>query len=265
MYRLLSALSLLAAISLFVGCGQGTGDSRDAAQRDAAHKDNVMTVPVKDQVAGKDTVAQKDALSKDGATKVGTPTVAKDMPWIKPADRQKLFMDFNMTDQDGKPFNLKQTLGKPTISTFIFTRCPNPQMCPLQAKKMAWLQEKLDKAGLGDKINLLLISFDPDYDTPQRLKKFGEDNGVKFTNAKMLRPAVPEFREFIDEFPIRVGYSQVGEVNHKTDLFMLDHKGGFARMYFGMWNDDKVLEETRKLVDEAILDGATPPDDSKQK
>lgn len=256
MFRSMLILTSLVVVAVTVGCDPtsppnkaGDASTRDRTPETKDEKDN----------ANKDQVSSKDAGKSAKTDSNGLP-ISEDAPWIKPEDRQKLFMDFNMTDQNGKPFNLKEALGKPTVATFIFTRCPNPQMCPLQARKMAWIQEKLDKAKLGEHVNLLLISFDPDYDTPERLKKFGQDNGVKFTNARMLRPSVPEFREFIDEFPIRVGYSNAGEVNHKTDLFMLDHQGGFARMYYGMWDDDKVLKEVQQLVNEANDAKVVKPD-----
>lgn len=239
-------MMLLVAGLLVSGCDDPS--ARDAGTRKDKAKDGGSLVGGQDKDAGKDAVKDSaKAVAKDA----DKPSVAQGAEWPKPDDRQKMFMDFNMTDHNGKAFNLKQALGKPTIATFIFTRCPNPQMCPLQAQKMAWLQGKLERAGLNDKVNLLLISFDPDYDTPERLNKFGKDAGVKFTNARMLRPTPAEFNEFIDEFPIRVGFSKTAQVNHKTDLFMLDHNGGFTRMYYGMWDDAKVLAETKRLVDEA--------------
>jgi cytochrome oxidase Cu insertion factor (SCO1/SenC/PrrC family) len=173
------------------------------------------------------------------------------IPGIAPPDeRDALAVGFTLTDQDGKPYDLTTIRGKPTVVTFIFTRCPNPQMCPLQGVKMAALQKQLDKAGLADKVNLLLITFDPDYDTPERLKKWGETNGMKFTDhAKMLRPDRREFAEFKDEFGFRAFYTD-GQLNHKTDLFLLDAQARVAAFYGGMWNDAKVWEEVQKLVAE---------------
>lgn len=257
MFRWTVCTLMLVVAGLFVaGCddssARDSGSNKDRAKDGGGQVDGPGKDAVKD--AGKDS-------GKGAAKDADKPSVAQGAEWPKPEDRQKMFMDFNMTDHDGKAYNLKQALGKPTIATFIFTRCPNPQMCPLQAQKMAWLQGKLEKAGLNDKVNLLLISFDPDYDTPERLNKFGKDAGVKFTNARMLRPKQAEFNEFIDEFPIRVGYSKTAQVNHKTDLFMLDHNGGFTRMYYGMWDDAKVLAETQRLVDEA----SSPSKDAEKK
>jgi cytochrome oxidase Cu insertion factor (SCO1/SenC/PrrC family) len=167
-----------------------------------------------------------------------------------PDKREALAIGFTLTDQDGKAFELKSIKGKPTVVTFIFTRCPNPQMCPLQGVKMAALQKQLEKAELAGKVNLLLITFDPDYDTPERLKKWGEANGLKFTDqVKMLRPDPREFLDFKDEFGFRAFYTD-GQLNHQTDLFLIDAQTRIAAFYGGMWDDKKVWEEVRKLVAE---------------
>jgi protein SCO1/2 len=157
---------------------------------------------------------------------------------------------FHFTDQDGQPFESKQLKGKPFVATFIFTRCPNPQMCPLQGAKMAALQKALAKEGLSDKVNLLLFTFDPNYDTPQRLKEWGQTQGIAFTNAKMLRPDPREYADFKYEFQFRAFPTPTGELNHKTDLMLIDSEGRLAAFYGGMWDDAKVKAEVEKLIAE---------------
>ena len=195
--------------------------------------------------------ADSGPKTQDSGLKTADPSP---LAWPAPTDREELALDFNFTDQDGKPFNLKTIKGKPTVATFIFTRCANPQMCPLQAMKMAELQKQAEKAGVSDRVNLLLITFDPEYDTPDRLKEFAERNGVKFTNARALRPDPREFQNFRFEFRFRMGYSDKGEINHKTDLFVLDHEGRLTRPYAGMWEDGQVFDDVKKLLAEM-----TPP------
>ncbi len=226
---------------------KAAGDSADPTKKTAGDTTS-KSADAKPQAPGS-TTQNSGSKTQDSGSK--TPdSAAKLAEWPAPADREALALDFNFTDQDAKPFNLKAIKGKPTVATFIFTRCANPQMCPLQAMKMAELQKQLDKAGLSDQVNLLLITFDPDYDTPARLKEFAERNGVKFTNARTLRPDPRDFQEFRFEFRFRMGYSDKGEINHKTDLFVLDHQGRLTRPYAGMWEDGQVFEDVKKLITE---------------
>lgn len=172
------------------------------------------------------------------------------LKWPAPDERYTLDLGFHVTDHDGNAMTLADLKGKPTAVSFIFTRCPNPQMCPLIVAMMSALQQKADDAGLADKIRLVLISYDPDYDTPARLKTFATERGLKLTNALMLRPKADEFRALMAEFQARFALTSAGQINHAMDLSILDHTGKLTRSYAGQWNNDMVLADLKRLVDE---------------
>ena len=48
--------------------------------------------------------------------------------------------DFQLTDQDGRSFHLKDFRGQAVVLTFIYTRCPLPNFCPLMSKNFAELE-----------------------------------------------------------------------------------------------------------------------------
>lgn len=216
-----------------------------------------------DTGATNDTTTKQDAAAKSD-TKAGPAQADGDRihPLPAPDERYKLFLDFNMTDQDGKPFNLKSMVGKPTAITFVFTSCKNAQMCPMQAQKIGWLQDAAAKQGIGEKINLLVITFDPDTDTPEKLRKFVGDNGVEFTNAKALRPKQREFREFLLEFGIRAGVAPNGEIDHQTDMMIFDAAGRRAHWFGGMWSNDTALLYLQQLAAEKKDEPAEKNDDA---
>ncbi len=188
--------------------------------------------------------AKADAATKSDETR---PEATESAKLPASADRSKLGLDFTMTDQDSHPFPLESIVGKPTVATFIFTRCGDPNMCPLQGVKMANLQKQLEKAGLSDKVHLLVFTFDPAYDTPQRLKEWGRTQGIAPTNAKLLRPDPREFADFQYEFQFRAGAVD-GQITHKTDMMLIDHEGKVAAFYHGMWKDDEALARVKELI-----------------
>lgn len=47
--------------------------------------------------------------------------------------------DFTMTSQDGKPVKLSDLRGNVVALTFIYTRCPLPDFCPLMDRKFSEL------------------------------------------------------------------------------------------------------------------------------
>jgi protein SCO1/2 len=81
------------------------------------------------------------------------------------------FPDFQLVDQDGKPVRLSDFRGKAVVFTFIYTRCPLPNFCPLMSKNFAELEQRLSKEFSG-KYHLMSITMDPDFDRPEVLKDY---------------------------------------------------------------------------------------------
>ena len=79
--------------------------------------------------------------------------------------------DFQLVDQDGKAVRLSDFRGKAVVLTFIYTRCPLPNFCPLMSKNFAELEQRLSKEFSG-KYHLLSITMDPDFDRPEVLKDY---------------------------------------------------------------------------------------------
>lgn len=82
-----------------------------------------------------------------------------------------LMPDFSLTDQNGRPFRLADHRGQAVLITFVYTRCPLPNYCPLMSRNFADLQQRFSKAFPG-RFHLLTVSFDPAYDTPEVLKRY---------------------------------------------------------------------------------------------
>ncbi|MBS4193566.1 SCO family protein [Lederbergia citri] len=91
--------------------------------------------------------------------------------------------DFNYTDQDRKPFGLKDLKGKVWVSDFVFTNCTT--VCPPMTSNMSQLQQEVKDAGLED-VHFVSFSVDPEKDTPEALKKYGEAFGADFSTWHFL-------------------------------------------------------------------------------
>jgi protein SCO1/2 len=55
------------------------------------------------------------------------------------------------------------------LLTFIYTRCPLPNFCPLMSKNFSELEHRLG-AKFTNRFKLLSVSIDPEFDTPEVLK-----------------------------------------------------------------------------------------------
>lgn len=79
---------------------------------------------------------------------------------------------FSLTDRSGRVVTDADLGNRVAITSFIFTRCP--LSCPRITSMMKSLQEKLE----GKNVQLVSITVDPDFDTPEVLGKYAERVGA---------------------------------------------------------------------------------------
>jgi protein SCO1/2 len=75
--------------------------------------------------------------------------------------------EFRLTDQDGREVTAADLRGKVTAINFLYTRCPLPDVCPRLAANFAAIARRF-----GDRVVLLSVTVDPDYDTPAVLQEY---------------------------------------------------------------------------------------------
>ena len=77
--------------------------------------------------------------------------------------------DLSLTDQDGQPVSLSRLKGKWTVLFFGYTFCPD--ICPTTLAQLRQIKSELPPEAV-DKLRIVLVSVDPDRDTPQQLKQY---------------------------------------------------------------------------------------------
>ena len=96
----------------------------------------------------------------------------------RPANRM-LFLgevvpDIPLVNQDGRTIHFANFSGQALLITFIYTRCPMPDYCPRLSSQFARVHDELKKHPSDyPRTHLLTISFDPEYDSPAVLRKYG--------------------------------------------------------------------------------------------
>ncbi|HVU07393.1 MAG TPA: SCO family protein [Verrucomicrobiae bacterium] len=89
--------------------------------------------------------------------------------------------NFTLTNQDGKITTLADLTNHVWVADIIFTRCAGP--CPIMTGQMKQLQDALSKS---TDARLVTLTTDPDYDSPEILKKYGEHFGADFNRWTFL-------------------------------------------------------------------------------
>jgi protein SCO1 len=113
------------------------------------------------------TLKRTSGPAGPAAAMPATPAGSEEQP-IEPGQQVP---DFALIDQHGRPLHFHDFHGKAVVLTLIYTRCPLPNFCPLMSKKFASLQKQFGKQ-LSGKVQLLSISFDPEFDTPETLQRY---------------------------------------------------------------------------------------------
>jgi protein SCO1/2 len=149
--------------------------------------------------------------------------------------------DFTLTDQDGQPFSLRDWRGRVVIVTFGFTTCVD--VCPLLAANLAVIQRELPEAAR-PRTGLLLITSDPEYDTPAILRQYGERFGADFETWKFLTGTVEELEWVWKGFGVAVKKRGPGQVDHTTLTTIVDPEGIRRVNYFGTrWSPQTLMSD----------------------
>jgi len=100
-----------------------------------------------------------------------------------PADRLRVgdeVPDFEMIDQEGERRKLSDFRGTVVALTFVYTRCPLPDFCPMMDRKFSELSRSIAASeSRASHVRLLSLSFDPEHDTPEVLREHARIRGAK--------------------------------------------------------------------------------------
>lgn len=93
--------------------------------------------------------------------------------------------DFSLYDQNGHVVSASRFRGKQLVLNFIFTRCPDAEMCPASTAKMMQLQTAARERGI-DNLELMSITLDPEFDSPGVLNDYARIRGIDTSNFSFL-------------------------------------------------------------------------------
>src|SRR5207253_1581882 len=162
---------------------------------------------------------------------------------------------FSLLAEDGKPFGKQDLLGRVWIADFVFTSCSDA--CPRLQAKMKQIQDRLIPAEQGGNIGLLSISVDPERDTPEKLKRYGETFGARAGLWRSLtgdqqeveRTVVRGFHTAMARVPREGADPHVAafEIMHGERLVLVDRMGRI-RGYYDADDRDRLPRDARSLT-----------------
>lgn len=144
---------------------------------------------------------------------------------------------FAFINQEGEVFKSKQLKGKVYVADFFFTTCPT--ICPIMSTQMKRLQ---DKTSGYENFEIISFSVNPEHDTPEILKAYGEDLEADFSNWNFLTGDQESIHDIgYGGFFVNAMEDEVapGGFLH-SEFFILVDKDGHIRGYYDGTSKEEV-------------------------
>jgi protein SCO1/2 len=161
--------------------------------------------------------------------------------------------DFGFINQDGKHLRMSEFRGGPVLLTFIYTRCPLPNYCLRMSSNFERVARQLEQESpdVWKRTHLLSVSFDPEFDKPKILEKYGHSYAGAID---------PEFRQWqfvtgtTDEIAKAAKYfglvydKQNNQYIHSLRTALIDKHGKVVAVYHGNeWKPEDVAKQIAAL------------------
>lgn len=178
------------------------------------------------------------------------PTVQYHIP--QPGD---VLPDFQLTNQSGRRIHLDQYRGKVLLITFVYTRCPLSNYCPLMSRNFSAVDKMLaaDPA-LYARTHLLSISFDPAYDTPAVLRSYGEAYTGRYTQENFKHwefsaPNSSQLASLLQWFGVGVTPGPDKSLAHSLSTVVVGADGKVRAWYpTNEWTPEQVFNQIRQAL-----------------
>ena len=160
--------------------------------------------------------------------------------------------DAAFVDQSGRSVRLSSWSGRVRAVTFVYTRCPLPDFCPLMDRQFAALQRQilLDR-DLNGRVHLVSVSIDPSFDTPAVLAAHAKRAGADPELWTFLTGDPAEVNKFASRFGVSItgGQNTPTEIVHNLRTALIDSDGRLVRVFGGNdWTPAQVLAELKRVA-----------------
>jgi protein SCO1/2 len=191
----------------------------------------------------------------DQFVKIGTVSLKKNKPPNQSTSETQIvrarnpLLDYKFTNELEQPMSLSDFRGQALAITFFYTRCPLPDYCPRLSKNFQEASQKLESMpGVPSNWHFLSFSFDPEFDTPQMLKAYGESYQYDPKHWSFLTGPPDKIAELAQQSGVKYEFDD-GLINHNFRTLIID-ANGHLQMIFPTSGDlsDEIVAEIVKAA-----------------
>lgn len=154
---------------------------------------------------------------------------------------------FNLVHHSGRPFTRADFQGKWTFLYFGYTYCPD--VCPLTLAELNRLQKRLAEQGADRDTAYVLVSVDPQRDTPERLREYVTYFNPKFQGVtgptEELRRLTQPLHVFYQRGPDAKGSNYT--IDHSSTIALIDPSGRPRAIFTPPQNPERMATDFLKI------------------
>lgn len=181
----------------------------------------------------------------DGQQANGSVNTSADVVGI--SDQSIFVLDSKWNTEEGKSIMLKDLKGEVLVVVMIYTSCQ--VACPRLVADMKALHDKVQKT-IPENVRYVLVSIDPETDTPERLKEFAIKNEMDGEEWTFLQGNPETVREFANVLAVKYKEISPTDFSHSNIISVFDPSGELIHQMEGVGvNNSETIEKILASVD----------------
>lgn len=153
-------------------------------------------------------------------------------------------LDSKWQNQDGKELQLKDLKDKNLVVTMIFTSCTTA--CPILVADMQKIESKIDRKKLKE-TTMVLVSIDPENDTPEVLKAYAKQRNMDGEPWLFLRSDKESVRELANVLAVK--YKKISPIvfSHSNIISVFNKNGEMVSQVEGTVKSEEIAQTVNGL------------------
>jgi protein SCO1/2 len=182
-------------------------------------------------------------LTKTGHAPLDSPAPPPAPDIRQPGDQ---LSDAKLVDQNGVATSVSAYRGHRVALTFIYTRCPLPDFCPLMDRHFAAVQKTIASTPALADVRLITMTLDPAFDTPAVLKPYAARRGADPKIWSFLTGDPAEVNRFGSQLGIYVEHNPQSaiDITHNLRTVVIDPDGRLVQVHNGnSWTPSELVAD----------------------
>lgn len=143
---------------------------------------------------------------------------------------------FALADADGRVVRLADFADRIVVLNFVLAGCTD--VCPLHSALIADVQSKVNVTPMKDMVQFITVTTDPEIDTPDVLRSYGDAHGLDPDNWLFLTRRTGDSedatRSLAEAYNLKFEPLDDGQQMHGVVTHVIDRGGRFAAKFHGL-------------------------------